>query len=259
MSHDTGIANAKYFVPIFGSYYHFLCESALDLYNMLAKESILESLACELWYQGNYDEIVQMFSCYPIVKIPTVKPYLKDASTIGADIKTLKHVQLNSSIDFYKLKPMVRFLDGRIPVVETQKGITIIKRTGKRMYLETDELEAKLQEFQIPVRVVQMELEPFASQVNIMRGTSILIAPHGAGTMNQVFMPAGGNIIELFPKGYSNWQAKAVADVFGHELIEIESEVPGVFGREPSAEIRQCIIEAGWPDRRIVQASRVTQ
>jgi hypothetical protein len=33
MSHDTGIANAKYFVPIFGSYYHFLCESALDLYN----------------------------------------------------------------------------------------------------------------------------------------------------------------------------------------------------------------------------------
>jgi hypothetical protein len=74
--------------------------------------------------------------------------------------------------------------------------------------------------------------------------------------MNQVFMPAGGNIIELFPKGYSNWQAKAVADVFGHELIEIESEVPGVFGREPSAEIRQCIIEAGWPDRRIVQASR---
>jgi hypothetical protein len=221
---------------------------------MLADESILDTLDCKLWYQGNYDEIVQMFSHHPVVKIPLIKPYLKDASTIGADIKTLKHLRLSG--DFSKLRSMVRFLEDRIYPVETQRGITIIKRGAKRIYLETDELVDRLQVLQIPVRVVQLELESFGSQVNIMRNTSILIAPHGAGTMNQVFMPAGGNIIELFPKGYSNWHAKAVADVFGHKLTEIESEVPGVFGREPGTEIRQCIVEGGWPNRRIVQASR---
>jgi hypothetical protein len=223
---------------------------------MLKTESILDSCDCKLWYQGNYNEVVQVFSCHEVVKLPVMEPYLRDASTIGSDIKTLKHVRLNNSQDFYKLKPMVSFLNDRIPPAATKTGVTIIKRVAKRVYLETDEIADRLQAFHVPIKVVQMESESFVSQVNIMRGTNILIAPHGAGTINQIFMPTGGHIIELFPKGYANWHARAVADAFGHELTEIESEVPGIFGREPSEEIRQSITENGWPDRRAVQASR---
>ena len=124
------------------------------------------------------------------------------------------------------------------------------------MYLEIEELADKLRVFQFPVKIVQMEKESFASQVNIMRNTRVLIAPHGAGTMNQIFMPKGGVIVELFPMGYSNWHAKAVAEVFGHNLMEIESEEPGTFGREPSEEIRKMIEVNGWPDRKTVEKSR---
>ena len=244
-----------YFIPIFGSYYHFLNESALGLYNMLREEAILDTLDCKLWYQGNYGEIVQMFSSRPIVKLPVIKPYLKHASAIDPNIKTLKQVRLGKKVGFETLKPMVNFFNDRIPQVAMPKGITLIKRAIRRVYQETDELADALTAFQLPVRVVQMEKESFASQVNLMRNTLILIAPHGAGTMNQIFMAKGAKIIELFPKGYSNWHAKAVADVFGHDLTEIESEVPGVFGRVPSDEIRKQIEEEGWPDRRTVQAS----
>jgi hypothetical protein len=247
---------AKYFIPIFGSYYHFLNESVLGLYNMLKEESVLDSLDCRLWYQGNYTEIVQMFSCHPIVTLPVIKPYFKDASAIGPDIKTLKQVRLGRKEGYDKLIPLVDYLNDRIPLVKMPKGITVIKRVQKRVYLETDELVERLTKFQLPLQVVQLEKEPFANQVNIMRNTLVLVAPHGAGTMNQIFMPKGGQIIELFPKGYSNWHAKAVSDVFGHNLVEIESKKPGVFGREPSEEIRKWIKTNGWPDRRAVQASR---
>jgi hypothetical protein len=256
MPSNTTNTKARYFIPIYGSYYHFLNESALGLYNMLRKESLLDSLDCRLWYQGRFGEIVQMFSANPIVQFPLIKPYLKNASLVDPKIKVLKHVRLGRKVGFQNLLPMVEFLSHRIPRMEAIKGITIIKRETKRVYLETEELADKLKRFQIPIRVVQLEREPFASQVNFMRNTQILIAPHGAGTMNQIFMPKGGKIIELFPMGYTNWHAKAVADVFGHNLIELESEKPGPFGRQPSEEIRRWIEENGWPDRKAVQRLR---
>lgn len=247
----TKQTKAKYFIPILGGYYHFMSESAVAMYQMLQEESLLGSLDCRLWYQGPFGEVVQMFSRHPIVNVPVVSPYLTDASTIGPDIRTLKHTYLRRE-HFHQLVPMVGFLSDRIPLMEMEKGITLIKRDKIRVYLETDELAEQLRRFQLPVRVVQLEKESFASQVNLMRNTLILIAPHGAGTLNQIFMPPGGQIIELFPKGDSNWHAKAVADVFGHSLSEIESELPGPYGVEPSEFIRRIIADNGWPDRETV-------
>jgi hypothetical protein len=258
MNGETTVSteDIKYFVPIFGSYYHFICESVLGLYNMLWQESIVDSLNCNLWYQGNYVEVVQLFSGHPVIRVPLLKPYLKDASTLRPNIKTLSQPRLRAKDEFHQLLPLADFLSHRIPVMTMEKGITIIRREHKRAYLETDELADSLKLFQIPVRVVQMECESFSSQVNIMRGTSILISPHGAGTINQIFMPRGGNIIELFPKGHSNWHAKAVADVFDHDLTEVESAAPSEFGREPTEAIRRNISENGWPDRMAVRALR---
>jgi hypothetical protein len=242
----------KYFVPMFGSYYHFITESALGLYLLLKENSRLTSLDCHLWYQGKYDEIVQMFSCHPIVKIP-LKPRLRNAKTIGKDIKTLKHKFLQRKKDFYPLVEMAKFLSERIPIEESPKGITIIKRTNTREYIETDELYMKLKYFRLPVKMVQFEKLSFQEQVNTARNTIILIAPHGAGTLNQMFMPRGARIIELFPKGDYNWHAKAVSDVFGHELIEIESTQPGHFAKPPGKRIQLLIEKKGWPGREMVQ------
>jgi hypothetical protein len=150
----------------------------------------------------------------------------------------------------------VNFFNERIPVEKADLGITVIKRIKKRVCVETEEIASRLSRYDIPVRLVQMETQTFAKQVNIMRNTVILIAPHGAGTMNQIFMPEGGHILELFPRGYANWHAKAVADVFGHSLTEIESEVPGTIGREPTEQVKAWIDANGWPDRATLRASR---
>ena len=241
----------KYFVPVFGSYYHFITESALGLYLLLKKNSRLTSLDCHLWYQGNYDEIVQMFSCHPIVKVP-LKPRLENAKTIGKDIKTLKHQFLQRKKDFSPLAEMAKFLSDKVPVKEEPKGITIIKRTNSRVFIETDELHIKLAALQLPVRTVQFEKLTFTEQVNVARNTNILIAPNGAGTLNQMFMPKNSKIIELFSKGDSNWHAKAVAEVFGHELIDIESATPGSFGKQPGEKLRRRLEKEGWPDRETV-------
>jgi hypothetical protein len=66
-------------------------------------------------------------------------------------------------------------------------------------------------------------------------------------------MPKGSKIIELFPRGDFNWHAQAVAEAFGHEWMEIESDKPGIFGRQPSERIRKFIEEKGWPSRAMVQ------
>jgi hypothetical protein len=233
-----------------------MCESALGLYRYLNERSIVESLDCTIWYQGAFGEIVQLFSCHPIIKIPVVKPFLIDASSIGPDVQTLQHIRLGKNAGFENLRPMADFLGSKVPFVLKEEGITIIRRVKKREYLQTDDLAVQLKTLNVPVRIAQLETMPFATQVNLMRNTRILIAPHGAGTLNQIFMPAGGKIVELFPKGYSNWHATAVAKVFGHELIEVESDKPAAFGRKPTKELRRFIEKQGWPDRAMVQASR---
>lgn len=248
--------DVKCFIPMLGSYYHFMNESALGLYNLLQENALLNARDCRLWYQGDFKEVVQLFSCHPVIVIPPSKPRLTDASSIGPGIQTLQHTRLEKKEHFFELLPMARFLSDRIPAVSARRGITMIVRTRTRVHVEAEELFARLRALKHPVRMVQMEKESFANQVNIMRNTLLLIAPHGAGTVNQMFMPEGGEIIELFPRGYENWHAGAMAAAFGHRLTEIQSQRPGIFGRQPSPEIRELIRQHGWPDRKMVQASR---
>jgi hypothetical protein len=60
-------------------------------------------------------------------------------------------------------------------------------------------------------------------------------------------MPPGGKIIELFPKGYPNWQQKRISEIFGHQLVGIESDRPGIYGRQPNDEMRAFLDKHQWP------------
>jgi hypothetical protein len=241
---------AKYFIPIFGSFYHFMMESMLGLYHELERADALKSRDCRVWYQGSYTKIVSFFSVNPIVTIPISKPYLKDARAFGPDIKQISHPIIK---DFNELVPFAKFISDLIPIKKTDRGITLIKRTNRRVYEETDELFGKLKTFDMPVRCVQLEYLPFEEQVNIFRSTRLLIAPHGAGTVNQMFMPAGGSIIEIFPMGDGNWQAKKIADAFGHELITLNADKPGILRSNLSKEVKDWFAIHGWPDRKTVE------
>jgi hypothetical protein len=240
------LAPLKLFVPICGSYYHLITGTALALFEILRSQRRLDSLDCDLWYQGGYPDIVQLFSSRSIVHLPMTKPRLSDASHLAHGIQTLETNHLNESRAFLRLLPLSEYLKTRVPAVQVQSGITIIKREKKREHAELMDLASSLEVFQLPIRIVQLEKLSFAEQVNAMRATKIMVAPHGAGTTNQMFMPPGGTIIELFPRGYSNWHAGAMAAAFGHSLASIESESAGEFSREPSPEVKAFFDTHGW-------------
>jgi len=244
------------FVSIFGSYYHFMTESALGLYELLEHENLLTSLDCNIYYQGAFKPIVQYFSSNPVIEIPDFKPHLQSIQLRDTEIITLKHKSLNKPEYFKRMINLSNFLMNKTPYAQMESGITIIKRTNNRHFLETEILAEKLTFFGLPVRVVSFENMPFADQINMARNTLLLIAPHGAGTINMMFMPKGGRIIELFPMGFENWHAAAMAKVFGHKLVEIESRMPGEFGRPPTDEIRKFIADHGWPKRSVVREWR---
>ena len=247
----------EYFVPIYGNYYHFMTETALGLYRLLNEHGCVESKECRLWYQGSYEAIVQMFSRYPITHIPISKPYIKSGAELDGSLKTLQHIRIfqhpTGRADLVKLRD---FLGRQIPYLPEQKGILVIKRCTKRAYHEHEELVTQLNQFGDPVRVAQMEKLTFCDQVNIMRNSKILIAPHGAGMLNMIFMDRGCRLIELFPKGVENWHAGEIARLFGHQLVEIESQVEGPFHREPPDGVRRWIKQNGWPTRELGQKWR---
>jgi hypothetical protein len=51
------------------------------------------------------------------------------------------------------------------------------------------------------ITVFELENQSFADQVHLFRHLQILIAPHGAGLVNVIFLPPCAGILELNPKG----------------------------------------------------------
>lgn len=74
---------------------------------------------------------------------------------------------------------------------------------------------------------VLMEDLSFAQQVELMRETSVLMAPHGAGLTNMMFCPRGAHIVEIADLGFPNPNFYAVASAMGHEYWLVSAESLG--------------------------------
>jgi capsular polysaccharide biosynthesis protein len=51
------------------------------------------------------------------------------------------------------------------------------------------------------VREVDFSILTFEEQIEVDATTDLLIGPHGAGLMHNIFMPDRGSLIELFVDG----------------------------------------------------------
>jgi len=63
---------------------------------------------------------------------------------------------------------------------------------------------------------VCMEDLPFERQVELMRETAMLVAPHGAGLTNMLFCPAGACVVEIADASFANPNFYALASALGH-------------------------------------------
>ncbi len=233
----------QYFIPAYGNYYHFISETVQGLYHVLEQDKQLQKKDYEFWYKGKYAPIIQMFSRHPVHKV-------ENWSEIPGNTMVLPHFRPKTHQHWLALKPLGKYLEAMVEPQPETAGITVIKRTTTRKYVEHDELVKGLAKFGMPVRVAILEKLSFPEQINLMRNTAILLGPHGAGVTNMIFMPKGSAILELYPKGFYCRVFRAMAKIFGHLHVDLESDNPSVIGRQPSPRVQEYLDRGNWPSRK---------
>ena len=106
------------------------------------------------------------------------------------------------------------------------RKIVVIERKGQhgRGIFNVEDVVAAAHATGLPVEVVpRMDYLTFPQQVELMSGTGILIAPHGAALMNSMFLPAHAVVIELFPPLLRNGVFSRLAATMGLLYYAIHS------------------------------------
>uniref|UniRef100_A0A0D9VFC5 Glycosyltransferase 61 catalytic domain-containing protein n=1 Tax=Leersia perrieri TaxID=77586 RepID=A0A0D9VFC5_9ORYZ len=82
----------------------------------------------------------------------------------------------------------------------------IISRAGTRKLINLDEVAAAATELGFNVTVAEpgADVPAFAALVN---SADVLLAVHGAGLTNQIFLPTEAVVVQIVPWGNMNWQA----------------------------------------------------
>ena len=83
-----------------------------------------------------------------------------------------------------------------------RKRIYLTRAGGKRSVTNEKELQQVLEKHHIST--VRLETLPFIEQVELFANTELVVAPHGAGLANIVFLPEASSVVEMFPRTYVN-------------------------------------------------------
>lgn len=101
--------------------------------------------------------------------------------------------------------------------------VTALTRSGARKLLHLDRLERAIKakaaaaHMKADFRIVDFNSMSFDNQVQTMQETHILIATHGAGNANIIFMRPGAAVVEVFPFSYKAGPFDGFAKIFGLE------------------------------------------
>lgn len=98
-------------------------------------------------------------------------------------------------------------------------------KAARRRLVNEDEVWSLLEPLGFE-RVIMEEMT-FEAQVQLMRETAVLVAPHGAGLTNMVFCPRGAHIVEIADLSFPNPNFYAVASAMGHNYWLIPAESIG--------------------------------
>lgn len=101
-------------------------------------------------------------------------------------------------------------------------SVTALTRSGPRALLNLGELRNSIAAMgnqmgiTAELRVVDFsEGVPFEDQVHIVESSNVLIATHGAGNANFIFMRPNATVIEIFPFSYRAGPFNMFAEIFG--------------------------------------------
>jgi len=78
-------------------------------------------------------------------------------------------------------------------------AIALLTRSSRSIVNSKEVSDAMEIRFSMPIRMLSFEGLSFSEQVHMLHDVKLLVAPHGAGLANLVFMPPGAALIEIFP------------------------------------------------------------
>jgi hypothetical protein len=88
----------------------------------------------------------------------------------------------------------------RLPSKPVKKVLFWLRKPNSgRSFYNLAEMLAIADKYNIPYTVVEKVPPDFISQVNLVADHGVIVAPHGAGLMNLMFMPPFGAVVEIFP------------------------------------------------------------
>lgn len=108
-------------------------------------------------------------------------------------------------------------------------SVTVLTRQGPRALLRLRELRdrvellGKLVGIRVDIKIVDFGGITFDEQVKVMQETNVLIATHGAGNANFIFMRPSAAVIEVFPFAYKAGPFDRFAEIFGLEYKAVMS------------------------------------
>lgn len=156
-----------------------------------------------------------------------------DTNYFAREIRVVTN-QNSGHFDAAQLLPLRDYICEKVPFRKDDRfsKIYVSRRDADiRKVINETELIAKLEGQGFTC--VELSKFPFAEQVNMFRNCETLVSLHGAGLTNVLFMPAGGRVVELYPK-YINeetdlnacyYRMSSVLD-HRHEFIFCEREFP---------------------------------
>ncbi|WVQ93481.1 hypothetical protein IAU59_000555 [Kwoniella sp. CBS 9459] len=114
-------------------------------------------------------------------------------------------------------KPKIVFID----TSGTNDDIRLSKRTNRDLI---DVLARWGRTGRADLEVVALERMVHGDQVAAFATADIVIGVHGTGLTHQLWMPASGGIIEIFPEGMFSRDQQIIAQVLGHRYTAISSD-----------------------------------
>ncbi|KAE8348502.1 hypothetical protein BDV28DRAFT_164342 [Aspergillus coremiiformis] len=119
----------------------------------------------------------------------------------------------NRVLDFYGLQGQT---PGGADLV-----VTFINRTSSRKLDHSDEYfhEVEATFPHVKFRSVDFATIPFKQQLEIVRGTDVLVGVHGAGLTHGIFLSPGSAIVEILPSGLNHKGFRNVASLLGHSYF----------------------------------------
>ncbi|RLM80573.1 uncharacterized protein C2845_PM12G16700 [Panicum miliaceum] len=172
------------------------------------------------WWVQKYTPLLRKLSNYPVINFDEdAGVHCFRAGFVGLyrdrDLILSPHPTRNPRN--YTMVDFNRFVRGALALPRDRPAVLgeepgmrprmlIISRAGTRKLLNLDEVAAAAAElgFNVTVAEAGADVPAFAAQVN---AADVLLAVHGAGLTNQIFLPTRGVVVQIVPWGKMDWMA----------------------------------------------------